>query len=275
MRTIIIVNIIILLFTAYQIPAGQLAAERLIPDRFNICSGYFRDGTNQVFTPENMYEHINGEAELLKRYGATGLIYASFSIEDGDSVTVELFDLKSSENAYGLYRLYTGCDEENEEVRQAEFIISVAQTTSFAFKGNIFLRINTMSAHDSCKNLAIYVAENIFATLDVLEPYPSLVSVISRHAKRECDISYHPDEVDFERGFGSGYRWGGRDGNDYYLKACANGKEAKIFLDRLSRNEDILSVSTGKIVAWTTSKGEKTKEYLLQVIRSVAESKRK
>lgn len=63
----------------------------------------------KTWNPDNMYEHVNGEDELLKRYGVVSLAYAAYENESGGYLSADILDLGAAVNAYGLYNLYAGC----------------------------------------------------------------------------------------------------------------------------------------------------------------------
>ncbi|UCF88993.1 MAG: hypothetical protein JSV70_01690, partial [bacterium] len=93
-----------------------------------------------TWTPENMYEHVNGEAELLIRYGATGLVNAYYENDAGASLSADILDLGAPVNAYGLFSLYAGC--EGEEYAFSGATVLAGDYTYYAIYGRYFMRID-------------------------------------------------------------------------------------------------------------------------------------
>jgi len=102
----------ILLFAALSFPITSYAADILnFPDTLGSDPALTRAGVVQSWDPDNMFEHVNGEAELLKRFGAASLTFVSYENDNGDYFSIDVLDMREPINAYGLYRLYTGCDD--------------------------------------------------------------------------------------------------------------------------------------------------------------------
>jgi hypothetical protein len=89
---------------------GFTAEPPTLPDSFGSNSTLAMIAEPKSWTPDNMYEHVNGEAELLKRYGAVLLVYASYENDKGAYLSVDILDMGVPVNAFGLYSLYAGCD---------------------------------------------------------------------------------------------------------------------------------------------------------------------
>ncbi|MBT8333992.1 MAG: hypothetical protein KJP19_06125 [Deltaproteobacteria bacterium] len=76
----------------------------------------------KTLTPDNIYEHVNGEAERLKRYGVLSLSNAVHENEAGDYLSADILDMGSPVSAFGLNRLYAGCDGEEHNTHGATFL---------------------------------------------------------------------------------------------------------------------------------------------------------
>src|SRR5210317_127843 len=100
---------VLLLVTALSIPFAALA-ENIpnLPKSIGSAPALTRVEDVRTWESENMYEHVNGEAELLKRYGATSLTFAAYENEAEDYFAIDILDMQEPINAYGLYRLYAG-----------------------------------------------------------------------------------------------------------------------------------------------------------------------
>jgi hypothetical protein len=58
----------------------------------------------QTYFPENLYEYINGAAEIYLSYGFRELIVAEYKTEEtSDMVSVEIYDMGDHKNSFGIY----------------------------------------------------------------------------------------------------------------------------------------------------------------------------
>jgi len=58
----------------------------------------------QTYYPENLYEYINGAAEIYLSYGFKELIVAEYKKSDTpDAISVEIYDMGDHKNSFGIY----------------------------------------------------------------------------------------------------------------------------------------------------------------------------
>jgi hypothetical protein len=65
--------------------------------------GWNKAETIQDFTPENLYDYINGAADLYLTYDFKGLQVAEYFRDDKASVIIEIYRHGSPTNAFGIY----------------------------------------------------------------------------------------------------------------------------------------------------------------------------
>jgi hypothetical protein len=70
---------------------------------FPEMSGWKQDGETQVFSPNNLYEYINGAADLYLAYEFQDLQVAEYKGEKKAGVTVEVYRHKNPTQAFGIY----------------------------------------------------------------------------------------------------------------------------------------------------------------------------
>lgn len=64
-------------------------------------SGAVSQGT-RFYNPDNLYQYMDGGADIFVLYGVTTLLHQEFRAKEAD-VTVDLFDMGAPENAFGIY----------------------------------------------------------------------------------------------------------------------------------------------------------------------------
>jgi hypothetical protein len=99
----------------------------------------------RAFGPANLYEEIDGEAELFFPYGFRGLTVAILTPAGNETaeVRLELFRLATPRDAFGVYSQHRFPGQERMRVGTSEAIVSA--TSLDFFQGTRFVRIRAAS----------------------------------------------------------------------------------------------------------------------------------
>jgi hypothetical protein len=87
----------IISFTA---KAGNTDLAGLLPPASN---GWEMQGNDQYYSKEALYSYIDGGAELYISYGYREMIHREYIRPDQPGITIDLFDMVTSDNAYGIF----------------------------------------------------------------------------------------------------------------------------------------------------------------------------
>ena len=224
------------------------------------------EGKPERWSPDTMYEHINGEAELLRRYGAAVLEYARYE-GGGATLAADVLDMGSALNAFGLFRLYAGCDQE--EVLRSGAVVLPGEYTSYVLLGRYFMRIDAEGS-GSPSPLETFL-ERVSADLPPAEPLPRAVARLQGLARKPCEVGYHPEDVDYDLQAGPGYTWTGPEGGAYFLRLLPTSDEAEILAATLRDRGAPTVLVWGNAVTWPRVRTPDTAGYLKGVLRKVAE----
>ncbi len=236
------------------------------PEAFGIDPVMTREGEPGSWTRDTMYEHINGEAELLKRYGAQSLEYARYE-GGGASLAADVLDMGSALNAFGLFRLYAGCDPE--EVFPSGAVVLPGEYTSYVLLGRYFMRIDAEGSGSPSPLKAFLV--RVSAALPLAEPLPRAVTRLQGLARKPCEVGYHPEDVDYDLQAGPGYTWTGPEGGAYFLRLLPTSDEAEILAATLRDRGAPTVLVWGNAVTWPRVRTPDTAAYLKGVLRKVVE----
>ena len=118
----------------------------------------------RVFGPDNLYEEIDGEAELVLPYGMERLTVAVLgrTARPGSEVRLELFRMASPRDAYGIWSQYRYPDQEMLRIPPSEAIVS--DTSADVFRGDTFVRIRSKPG-DGSRNDVVGIASEIVLRL--------------------------------------------------------------------------------------------------------------
>ena len=97
----------------------------------------------RTFGPDNLYEEIDGEAELFLPYGMDRLTVAVLgrTARPGSEVRLELFRMASPRDAYGIWSQYRYPEQEILRIASSEAIVS--DTSADFFRGETFVRVRS------------------------------------------------------------------------------------------------------------------------------------
>ena len=118
----------------------------------------------RIFGPDNLYEEIDGEAELFLPYGMEHLTVAILGrkARPGSEVRLELFRMASPRDAYGIWSQYRYPDQEILRMPPSEAVVSDASAD--VFRGETFVRVRSKPG-DGSRNDVVGIASEIIALL--------------------------------------------------------------------------------------------------------------
>lgn len=87
--------------TAARVP-GQDTRPTLLPAD-NEAAGWARDGETQLFEGEDLYEYINGGAEIYHEYGFRRVVVQDYESTGGKSISLEIFEMETPAAAFGMF----------------------------------------------------------------------------------------------------------------------------------------------------------------------------
>ena len=256
--------LLILPFTAYSLPPD------LVPESIGSDPVLKRTEEMRTWTPENMYEHVNGEAELLIRYGAEGLGFAAYENENGDYVSVDILDLGKPINAYGLYRLYSGCDGQELAIHGATVLAD--DYTQYGFYGRYFLRINLDTADPRDGQVLVEDFLSRF-TSQAAGPssLPPALALLQESAGKPCEVNYHPEHIDYDLETGPGYSWIGKDGESYAAIILDSNESAAHQSEALRQKGLANLVHYENGVLWNKAAMEEPTDYMRLTIKQIVD----
>jgi hypothetical protein len=119
----------------------------------------------RTFGPDNLYEEIDGEAELFLPYGMERLTVAVLgrTARPGSEVRLELFRMASPRDAYGIWSQYRYPDQEVLRIPPSEAVVS--DTSADFFRGETFVRIRSKPG-DGSRNDVVGIASEIVARIE-------------------------------------------------------------------------------------------------------------
>lgn len=100
----VVLSVILVLTQVTMASQGTLV--KALPKDGDV-EGWTKHRSLQHYAGEDLYEYINGGAEIYHEYGFVQVVVQDYVSDMGKSVSVEIFEMASPASAYGMYTLKT------------------------------------------------------------------------------------------------------------------------------------------------------------------------
>jgi hypothetical protein len=155
----------------YCLNSFSAIAERFptdsLPEQFR--SYYATD--RLYYTGKELYDYINGGAELYLSYGLVGMTGCKYNGENLPQVTVEIYEMTSPGNAYGVYTQ----SRDKEEYDYGQGSQSFPDFILF-WKDCYFVIVNTQEVVPESENAIKYLAELIDRSIPNKGKTPAIIN---------------------------------------------------------------------------------------------------
>jgi hypothetical protein len=146
-----------------------------------------RDDQPQDYRGEDLYEYINGGAEIYHEYGFNRVIVQDFRNKSGKSISLEIFEMEDSESAYGIYTFKTHSEDKKLSLG------SDAQLSDYYlnfWKANVLVTITGFDEDGETIEGLQELARAVEAKMNLKGEKPHLVSVLPEKKLITTSIKY-------------------------------------------------------------------------------------
>jgi hypothetical protein len=226
--------------------AGSASAQEIM---FPDLSGYKKNTDFQVFTPDNLWDFINGAAETYLAYGFADLHIAEYK-KGKNVIKLEIYRHNDHTLAFGIYS--------TERSSSFKFMKLGAQGYSADgsinfFKGNYYVKIRTYSRSEKALQAAESLALRMGSVLEGSTEMPPVLAQFPATGKKPNEEMYINESVlghkFLNRAYKSNYE-SGPDSFSVFIFDCKSPDEAwqsaQAYL--ASTGTDALESASGKYV---------------------------
>ena len=123
------------------------------------------------FTPENVYEQINGRASFFQAYDMISLTYVSLVKKDEDTkfVNLSIYDMGTTTNAFGVYSTERSPGEHSVDIGQAGYY---SGANYFIWKGQYYIRIISSETSQATQRIGAKLAREVTKILPESDQQP-------------------------------------------------------------------------------------------------------
>jgi hypothetical protein len=129
-----------------------------------IPGGWKLTGPVEQYTPQSLYEKIDGLADLFLSYDVAGLTVASYRKPADLDVLLDVFiyDMGTPTNAFGVFSVERSSDEPAVDIGRAAYR---SEASVFVWKGQYYLKIVTADSSTELGSVALPLAQQVAAVL--------------------------------------------------------------------------------------------------------------
>jgi hypothetical protein len=237
-----------LLFFVFACETPRQGLDQIFPGAA-LEKGWSWHGLPVHYQPENLYDYINGEAELYLSYGFKELATLTYFWGDPEdtSIVVDIYDMGDRLNAFGLYSNYT-FPEYNYEDMGVEVIVSDYGIKFF--KDRYVVEIQSSGVSPKLDNAMRIVARRTVKRIFEPPDQPNLFVLLPPEGRIDKTERYKAQEMlnqDFlPGGFEAKYRILGEEGVGFVI-LFENEQTALEGLEKLKlfyrRNKKLISLN--------------------------------
>jgi hypothetical protein len=197
-----VISLLISIFIWSQALSKEISIESLLPKK--LPEGWRQVGSPQVYNQKNLFNRINGQAELFFKYGFQKSVFTIYQNKNNskDQIELDLYDMGNVLQAFGiLSRFRTG------DRPAGVGLESYLEDTSLVFyKGRYFVMLYATEADPSLlKRMAMTISSSIADST----PAPKEIDYFPKDGLKPGSIEYHPEGLlgyqFFKRGFQGTY----------------------------------------------------------------------
>ncbi|MFH1940781.1 MAG: DUF6599 family protein [bacterium] len=164
----------------------QSALSKLLPSE-NELAGWKPLFEPQTAEGEDLYLLINGGAEIYHEYGFKRAIIQSYENPNGKSINLEIYEMESSESAYGVYTFKTG--EKGKRVAIGREALLEDYFLNF-WKGSCVVTLIGFGSDDETIQGLMAMAKTIDSKLEDAGKRPALVECLLEDNLEPHRITY-------------------------------------------------------------------------------------
>ncbi|MFQ6081918.1 MAG: DUF6599 family protein [Candidatus Aminicenantia bacterium] len=141
----------------------------------------------QEFKGEDLFLYINGGAEIYHEYGFKQVLVQDYINKNGKSVSLEIFEMLSSDSAFGIYTFKTSSEGKElalgDEGRLGSYYLNF-------WKGNFLVTLTGFDEDKETVEGLLEIARAVDAKIEIKGKKPSLVAFLPEKDLVKSSIKY-------------------------------------------------------------------------------------
>lgn len=187
--SLLVLSISTLMFSPHSGSAPSIPQENLlkyIPEDIKL-DDWKRDGSPQEYRGEDLFEYIDGGAEIYHEYGFRQVIVQDYLSKTGKSISLEIFEMSSPESAYGIYTFKTS--SQGEVLRVGDDALLEGYYMNF-WKGNFLITLTGFDEETETVKGLKTIARAVDGKIMARGKKPHLVSMLPQKSLLPLSVKY-------------------------------------------------------------------------------------
>ncbi|MFH1349408.1 MAG: DUF6599 family protein [Pseudomonadota bacterium] len=209
-----------------DLPSSELARDKetlntLLPEGTE-TAGWKPTSSPEFFGPQNLWEYIDGQAELYLDYGFKLVLTTDYTSMDGaKSLSIEIFQMESPDHAFGIYAA--------ERSPQDNFIKMgvqgyLGENILNFWKGPYYVKLTSFQSFHGTKEILLKLAGSIEKKIKGGDSEPELFACFPEKNRAKMSGRFIPKNFLGQRFLKDGYRVEYKDGRrNYQIILVKNG----------------------------------------------------
>lgn len=136
-------------------------------------SGWNESGQDLVFGRDNIFDYMDGAGEIYLAFDFKHLFVREYTKENSSSLVVEIYEMSSSEDAYGVYTQ----DTDGDEIRIGQDAVYAAGLLRF-WKDKVFVRVMAEKETAETKAAVLKIGEIVAQSITKEGKRPDLLDFL-------------------------------------------------------------------------------------------------
>ena len=173
------ISIIIIMAFALAIPALH-AGSKDIASIYPGFEGWTKKGKPDLYTPDNLFEYIDGAAEVFLSYDFVKLATLTYENNNENSFTVDVYQHSSDKTGFGIY---------SQEKPQKGYFLNIGTQGYYEkgvlnfFKGSFYVKMSGYDLGDNDEKVLTTAAKELAKALQGSADFPAVVKCFPETGK--------------------------------------------------------------------------------------------
>ena len=208
-----------------DISLSKGALKKLLPKDSEL-NGWESSSVPQFYEPENLWEYINGEAELYLQYGFRSVVTSYYMAKnDSNSLNIEIYQMESPHHAFGIYAAERSPEDNYIEMGVQGY---TGENILNFWKGPFYIKLTSYQDSISTDEIILKFAHIIASKIEGDYREPELFTCFPEENRVKMSERYIPQNFLGHSFFKNGYRVDyDRKGYHYQVFLVENKSEAE------------------------------------------------